>query len=123
MVGSRSSDQPDERNLMLKRWTHLHSGATGGLVLALATGHLAWLLAVTFAAGILVGVLGRQLRSAGKKVGGYTTAQARLTEERWKEVRARRAASVDKRRASRAEVEKAYKRGVIEGRLDGTRAG
>jgi hypothetical protein len=108
---------------MLKRWTHLHSGVGGGFVLALATGHLAWLLTVTFAAGVLVGLLVRQLRSAGKKVGGYTSAQSRLAEERWKEVRARRAAQVEKRRSSRAQVDAAYKRGVIEGRLDATRAG
>lgn len=102
----------------MRKWTHLHSVGGGGIIALLLATHLIWVLTAVLLLGILIGRSWIGIKLGARKAGGVVDAQTRLQAERWKEVRSRRQAHVDKRRASREALERAYKLGVIEG-MDG----
>ena len=104
---------------MIRRWGHGHSIAVGGGGMLLLASHTWLLVLAAFAAGVAVTVSAQFLRRSAGKAGNVVDAQAALAWERVKEVRARRRAQVDKRRATRSELDAAFKRGYIEGRLEG----
>lgn len=98
-----------------KKWGHGHSMGVGAIVALLIATHFLWILTATLVVGILIGRSWHGLGKASGTVGQYAVGQARLADERWKEVRARRKAHIDKRRASREALARAHRAGVIEG--------
>lgn len=103
----------------MRRWSHLHSGATGGLVLALASGHLIWLLTITLAVGITIGASWRGLRKVTSHAGSIAIAKIATERERAGEVRSRRRRNLERSRSLRSDRDKiervAYWRGVGDG--------
>lgn len=101
----------------MKRWGHHYTlgvGVAGGLLL---NQHPFVMLAAGFLLGVAATLSFRFLRRSAGKAGNVVDAQAALAWERVKEVRARRKAQIDKRRASREKLEREYRRGVIDGSL------
>lgn len=105
----------------MRRWTHFHFLLGGGFLFALATTHLLWVLTVTFASGIAVGLSWRVLRRGASQAGSIVAAKIATERERQREIYARRRAQVDKSRASREKLDKAYERGYVEAKLDGAK--
>jgi len=101
----------------MTRWSHGHSIVTGAALMALTVHHLAWMLTVTFAAGVAAGLSWRGLRRAGRSGGVLLAARARTEIERAKNLRASRRVKLQGVQAKRDELERAYKRGYIEGSL------
>lgn len=103
------------------RWSHGHSAGAGALILALAATHTIWLLTVTFALGLLVGSSWRGLKRGVHATGHLLAARVATEKERRNVLRAVRRDKLEKSKALRDRLEQAYRRGVIEGRLDGKR--
>ena len=103
---------------MMRRWTHFHSLGVGAGVMALSTTHLAWLLTIIFAAGLVVGMSWHSLKRGAHAGGALLAARVATEVERAKNLRASRRVKLQGVKAKRAELDAAYKRGYIEAKLD-----
>jgi hypothetical protein len=103
----------------MRKWSHLHSLAAGGLGASLLLqGHLLWTLTIVFALGVACGWFGRSLRAGGHHAASLLAEKLRTERARGGMLRASRLVKLSGVRAKRVELEKAYQRGYIEGKLD-----
>lgn len=103
----------------MKRWSpHTYSFGAGAGIMALAATHTLWMLTITLAAGILIGRSWGALGKGAHTAGSLIAARVATERERRGLIRAERRRKLALANALRDRLDAAYKRGVIEGRLD-----